>query len=245
MKNNISMVFLAGIFSAGVDTAAAMPFELSPGAYSWTTYDFVGQELTTGQNVNGSFSFVTSGPKSGSASVYTNAVDVYDKYDSVYFDVDRFFVAEAHLNYDDGRFLNYFQQGNCAETIGGELGGGFRRNTPCSSTIAPELWFTLGSDMSFLAGYAGSKIPYDELVSQLLTGPGLHIEGHYGCTGRQLTEGGPADFGSNGNCGGHPNVFGQYSGRLHAVPEPGTLALLGIGVLGLVMSRRRGILSSR
>lgn len=234
MKKGFWTVLCMGIVGANVGTATATPFEFSPG-YGWTTFNFVGQELSSGQNVNGFFSFVTSSP----LNEFTSPVSVSPGGGSASFNVDRFFVAEASLNYADGRFMNYAQQGDCAETIGAQVGGQFNRSSPCSTTLAPDLAFSLGSNLSFLTGYAGSHISYDALVAQLLSGPGLHIEGRYGCSGGQMAEGAPADFGANGYCGGGPNLFGRYSGSLHAVPEPGTLALLGAGILGFAVSRRR------
>jgi hypothetical protein len=238
MKKGFWAILCTGIVGASMETAVAMPFELSPGAYTWTTFNFVGQELSSGQNVNGFFSFVTSGP----GDISSAPVSVSPGGGSAFFDVDRFFVAEAHLNYDDGRFMNYAQQGDCADSIGGQVGGQFNRSTPCSSSLAPELAFTLDPDLSFLTGYAGSHIPFDVLMSQLLSGPDLHIAGRYGCSGGQMSAGAPADFGSNGYCGGGPDLFGRYSGTLHAVPEPGTLALLGAGMVGFAISRRRRLL---
>jgi hypothetical protein len=235
MNKGFWAILCVGIVGAGVNTAVATPFELSPGAYSWSRFNFVGQELSSGQNINGFFSFVTSGPVGDqySASVPVNG--------SASFDVDRFFLAEASLNYDDGRFMNYAQQGGCADTIGGAAGGSFNRSTPCSSSLAPELNFSLGSDMSFLTGYANSSLSYGSLVAQLLSGPSVHIQGRYGCSGGQMSAGAPADFGSSGYCGGGPNLFGRYSGTVTAVPEPGTLAMFGIGILGVVFAARRRV----
>jgi hypothetical protein len=101
MKKGFWAVLCTGIVGANVGTATATPFEFSPG-YGWTTFNFVGQELSSGQNVNGFFSFVTSSP----LNEFTSPVSVSPGGGSASFNVDRFFVAEASLNYADGRFMN-------------------------------------------------------------------------------------------------------------------------------------------
>ena len=46
---------------------------------------------------------------------------------------------------------------------------------------------------------------------------------------------------ANGNPVAHVALYGMISGSTPAVPEPGTLALLGLGLLGLVVAHRRKV----
>jgi PEP-CTERM motif len=215
-----------------------------PEEFGYMQYSFDGTEESSGESVRGSFKFITS--FSSAEDNQNNWLDFQTCTEftpgTFCLDTDRYLLAEAHLVFGDGRFVNFYQTGTLPDTLTYTLNGGFGRGTEYwSPPHSPTVGFFLDVDMSHLSRGLYS---HDVFMAELLRDDVISMHGGFSCAAA-----GSLGYyeGGRGNCGpsdlyADPNgyAFGSYAGKLtREVPEPGTLALLGFSLIGVLAGSAR------
>ena len=184
--------------------------------------------LATAQNINGFFSLDFSPDIGNQAGTNTSTtmphVTILGTGNGT-FDYYSFTVTTGGLAIFDIDF-GCSSSENCQGAPGS---GGM--DTEIAVWTAAGILLASNDDFAITAGAGGSVHPFDSFI-QLTLAPGTYVVG-------------VAEFNATAVAGGWsagsnvPDTGDTYTLQVSVVPEPATLALMGAGLLGLGLSRRR------